>query len=75
MVERLLSLPLEYWNQFMMVDQENIDSQRGNGNSTPRTPDVKGQFCPASVLPQELGWVHFPELQLDRLRWGGDEHL
>ena len=40
----------------MMVDQENIDSQRGNGNSTPHTPDVKGQFCPTEfVLLQELG--------------------
>nr|BAE38561.1 unnamed protein product [Mus musculus] len=54
-VERLLSLPLEYWNQFMMVDQENIDSQRGNGNSTPRTPDVKVSL---------LGPVTTPEFQL-----------
>ncbi|KAH0510676.1 Rac GTPase-activating protein 1 [Microtus ochrogaster] len=45
-VERLLSLPLEYWNQFMMVEQENIDIQRGNGNSTPRTPDIKGHKTP-----------------------------
>ncbi|XP_021073009.1 rac GTPase-activating protein 1 isoform X1 [Mus pahari] len=54
-VERLLSLPLEYWNQFMMVDQENIDCQRGNGNSTPRTPDVKVSL---------LGPVTTPEFQL-----------
>ncbi|KAK7800551.1 hypothetical protein U0070_006738 [Myodes glareolus] len=26
-LKRLLSLPLEYWNQFMMVEQENIDIQ------------------------------------------------
>ncbi|XP_005354087.1 rac GTPase-activating protein 1 [Microtus ochrogaster] len=54
-VERLLSLPLEYWNQFMMVEQENIDIQRGNGNSTPRTPDIKVSL---------LGPVTTPEFQL-----------
>nr|XP_045009428.1 rac GTPase-activating protein 1 isoform X3 [Jaculus jaculus] len=54
-VERLLSLPLEYWNQFMMVEQENIDSQHGLENSTPRTPDVKVSL---------LGPVTTPEFQL-----------
>jgi Rac GTPase-activating protein 1 len=46
-VERLLSLPLEYWSQFMMVEQENIDPLRvienSNVFSTPQTPDIKGQ--------------------------------
>ncbi|KAL1767387.1 rac GTPase-activating protein 1 [Sigmodon hispidus] len=54
-VERLLSLPLEYWNQFMIVEQENMDIQRGNGNSTPRTPDIKVSL---------LGPVTTPEFQL-----------
>ncbi|KAF6121352.1 Rac GTPase activating protein 1 [Phyllostomus discolor] len=53
-VERLLSLPLEYWSQFMMVEQENIDPGHviGNANafSTPQTPDIKavsgGGLCP-----------------------------
>jgi Rac GTPase-activating protein 1 len=54
-VECLLSLPLEYWNQFMMVDQENINSQQGNGNSTPYTPDIKLSL---------LGPVSTPEFQL-----------
>lgn len=54
-VERLLSLPLEYWNQFMMVEQENVDCHRGNGNSTPRTPDIKVSL---------LGPVTTPEFQL-----------
>lgn len=47
MVERLLSLPLEYWSQFMMVEQENIDPMRvienSNAFSTPQTPDIKGK--------------------------------
>lgn len=54
-VERLLSLPLEYWNQFMMVEQENMDCHRGNGSSTPRTPDIKVSL---------LGPVTTPEFQL-----------
>ncbi|MBZ3879020.1 Rac GTPase-activating protein 1 [Sciurus carolinensis] len=45
-VERLLSLPLEYWSQFMMVEQENIDPlhviENSNAFSTPQTPDIKG---------------------------------
>uniref|UniRef100_A0A2K6THG5 Rac GTPase activating protein 1 n=1 Tax=Saimiri boliviensis boliviensis TaxID=39432 RepID=A0A2K6THG5_SAIBB len=44
-VERLLSLPLEYWSQFMMVEQENIDPlhviENSNAFSTPQTPDIK----------------------------------
>lgn len=41
-VERLLSLPLEYWSQFMMVEHENIDPmhviENSNAFSTPQTP-------------------------------------
>ncbi|KAK2090942.1 Rac GTPase-activating protein 1 [Saguinus oedipus] len=44
-VECLLSLPLEYWSQFMMVEQENIDPlhviENSNAFSTPQTPDIK----------------------------------
>lgn len=58
-VERLLSLPLEYWSQFMMVEQENIDPmhviENANAFSTPQTPDVKVSL---------LGPVTTPEHQL-----------
>nr|XP_020035930.1 rac GTPase-activating protein 1 isoform X2 [Castor canadensis] len=58
-VERLLSLPLEYWSQFMMVEQENIDPLRvienSNVFSTPQTPDIKVSL---------LGPVTTPEHQL-----------
>lgn len=44
-VERLLLLPMEYWSQLMMVEQENIDPvhviENTNAYSTPQTPDVK----------------------------------
>lgn len=46
MVERLLLLPMDYWSQMMMVEQENIDPahviENTNAYSTPQTPDVKG---------------------------------
>ncbi|KAM9673190.1 rac GTPase-activating protein 1 [Trichechus inunguis] len=58
-VERLLSLPLEYWSQFMMVEQENIDPmhviENSNAFSTPQTPDIKVSL---------LGPVTTPEHQL-----------
>ncbi|EPY86224.1 rac GTPase-activating protein 1 [Camelus ferus] len=58
-VERLLSLPLEYWSQFMMVEQENIEPmhviENSNAFSTPQTPDVKVSL---------LGPVTTPEHQL-----------
>lgn len=45
-VERLISLPVEFWSRFMMVEQENIDPghiiENSNAYSTPCTPDVKG---------------------------------
>nr|XP_033803418.1 rac GTPase-activating protein 1 [Geotrypetes seraphini] len=42
-LERLLSLPVEYWSQFMMVEQENIDPSHiiENVFNTPRTPDLR----------------------------------
>lgn len=58
-VEHLLSLPLEYWSQFMMVEQENIDPmhviENSNAFSTPQTPDIKVSL---------LGPVTTPEHQL-----------
>ncbi|VTJ70723.1 Hypothetical predicted protein [Marmota monax] len=58
-VERLLSLPLEYWSQFMMVEQENIDPlhviENSNAFSIPQTPDIKVSL---------LGPVTTPEHQL-----------
>ncbi|KAM5154669.1 LOW QUALITY PROTEIN: rac GTPase-activating protein 1-like [Callospermophilus lateralis] len=61
-VERLLSLPLEYWSQFMMVEQENIDPlhiiENSNAFSTPQTPDIKVSL---------LGPVTTPEHQLFKI--------
>lgn len=50
-MERLLLLPMDYWSQLMMVEQENIDPahviENTNAYSTPRTPEVQGNpgFC------------------------------
>lgn len=73
MVERLLSLPLEYWSQFMMVEQENIDPmhviENLNAFSTPQTPDVKGKAegallkGPDSLSGFWLGALSFPLLE------------
>ncbi|XP_023112798.1 rac GTPase-activating protein 1 isoform X2 [Felis catus] len=58
-VECLLSLPLEYWSRFMMVEQENVDPmhviENSNAFSTPQTPDIKVSL---------LGPVTTPEHQL-----------
>ncbi|KYO27224.1 rac GTPase-activating protein 1 [Alligator mississippiensis] len=60
-VERLLSLPVEYWSQFMVVEQENIDPahiiENSNAFSTPQKPEVK-----VSVL----GPLTTPEHQLSK---------
>lgn len=66
-VERLLMLPMDYWSQLMMVEQENIDPahviENTNAYSTPRTPEVQGNpgFCsvtksnnPQSKQPERL---------------------
>ncbi|XP_043820922.1 rac GTPase-activating protein 1 isoform X2 [Dromiciops gliroides] len=56
-VERLLSLPLEYWSRFMMVEQENIDPIHGiensNAFSTPKTPDVKVSVLGPLTTPEQ----------------------
>ncbi|XP_056654258.1 rac GTPase-activating protein 1 isoform X4 [Monodelphis domestica] len=56
-VERLLSLPLEYWSRFMMVEQENIDPIHGIENShafsTPQTPDIKVSVLGPLTTPEQ----------------------
>ncbi|KAL4839550.1 hypothetical protein H8958_004005 [Nasalis larvatus] len=58
-VKCLLSLPLEYWSQFTIVEQENIDplhvTENSNAFSTSQTPDIKVSL---------LGSVTTPEHQL-----------
>ncbi|XP_060156003.1 rac GTPase-activating protein 1-like [Globicephala melas] len=55
-IEHLLSLPLEYWSQFMMVEQENIDPmhdiENSNAFSTPQTPDVKVKLLGPVTTPE-----------------------
>uniref|UniRef100_A0A8C8SWA7 Rac GTPase-activating protein 1 n=1 Tax=Pelusios castaneus TaxID=367368 RepID=A0A8C8SWA7_9SAUR len=56
-VERLLSLPVEYWTRFLMVEQENIDPvhiiENSNAYSTPRTPDVKVSMLGPLTTPEQ----------------------
>ncbi|NXD68878.1 RGAP1 protein, partial [Eolophus roseicapillus] len=60
-VERLLLLPMDYWSQLMMVEQENIDPahviENVNAYSTPQTPEVKVSI---------LGPLTTPEHQLSK---------
>ncbi|NWR99947.1 RGAP1 protein, partial [Motacilla alba] len=60
-VERLLLLPMDYWSQLMMVEQENIDPahviENTNAYSTPRTPEVQVSI---------LGPLTTPEHQLSK---------
>ncbi|NXG39040.1 RGAP1 protein, partial [Dromaius novaehollandiae] len=57
-VERLLLLPVEYWSQFMMVEQENIDPahviENANAYSTPQTPDIKVSILGPLTTPEQL---------------------
>ncbi|XP_029450880.1 rac GTPase-activating protein 1 [Rhinatrema bivittatum] len=59
-LERLLSLPVEYWSQFMMVEQENMDPSHiiENAYNTPRTPDVRAVSM--------LGPLTTPEQQITK---------
>ncbi|XP_053313726.1 rac GTPase-activating protein 1 [Spea bombifrons] len=53
-VERLMSLPAEYWNQFMMV--ENIDPniiENTNVFNTPHTPDMKVSMLGPLTTPEQ----------------------
>ncbi|NP_001084820.1 Rac GTPase activating protein 1 L homeolog [Xenopus laevis] len=54
-LERLLSLPAEYWNQYMMV--ENIDPnhiiENSNVFSTPQTPDARVSMLGPLTTPEQ----------------------
>ncbi|KAG8585193.1 hypothetical protein GDO81_004914 [Engystomops pustulosus] len=54
-LERLLSLPADFWNQFMMV--ENMDPshiiENGNVFHTPQTPDVKISMLGPLTTPEQ----------------------
>ncbi|KFV13390.1 Rac GTPase-activating protein 1 [Pterocles gutturalis] len=56
-VERLLQLPVDYWSQLMMVDQENIDPahviENANAYSTPQTPEVKVSMLGPLTTPEQ----------------------
>ncbi|KAM9265099.1 rac GTPase-activating protein 1 [Morus bassanus] len=56
-VERLLLLPVDYWSQLMMVEQENIDPghviENVNAYSTPQTPDVKVSMLGPLTTPEQ----------------------
>uniref|UniRef100_A0A8D0HLZ0 Rac GTPase-activating protein 1 n=1 Tax=Sphenodon punctatus TaxID=8508 RepID=A0A8D0HLZ0_SPHPU len=56
-MERLLSLPLEYWSQFMMAEQENNDPshiiENYNAYSMPGTPDVKVSMLGPLTTPEQ----------------------
>ncbi|KFU86960.1 Rac GTPase-activating protein 1 [Chaetura pelagica] len=60
-VERLLLLPMDYWSQQIMVEQENIDPahviENSNAYFTPQTPDGKVSM---------LGPLTTPERQLSK---------
>ncbi|NWX64725.1 RGAP1 protein, partial [Promerops cafer] len=60
-VERLLLVPMDYWSQLMMVEQENIHPahviENTNAYSTPRTPEVQVSI---------LGPLTTPEHQLSK---------
>ncbi|TRZ11620.1 hypothetical protein HGM15179_015495 [Zosterops borbonicus] len=56
-VERLLMLPMDYWSQLMMVEQENIDPahviENTNAYSTPRTPEVQVSILGPLTTPEQ----------------------
>ncbi|NXS47426.1 RGAP1 protein, partial [Balaeniceps rex] len=56
-VERLLLLPMDYWSQLMMVEQENVDPAHVIGNvnaySTPQTPEVKVSMLGPLTTPEQ----------------------
>ncbi|NXC05693.1 RGAP1 protein, partial [Orthonyx spaldingii] len=56
-VERLLLLPMDYWSQLMMVEQENIDPahviENTNAFSTPRTPEVQVSILGPLTTPEQ----------------------
>ncbi|NXG18676.1 RGAP1 protein, partial [Grallaria varia] len=56
-VERLLLLPMDYWSQLMMVEQENIDPahviENFNAYSTPQTPEVQVSILGPLTTPEQ----------------------
>ncbi|NWW21049.1 RGAP1 protein, partial [Falcunculus frontatus] len=56
-MERLLLLPMDYWSQLMMVEQENIDPahviENTNAYSTPRTPEVQVSILGPLTTPEQ----------------------
>ncbi|KFQ33267.1 Rac GTPase-activating protein 1 [Mesitornis unicolor] len=56
-VKRLLQLPVDYWNQLMMVEQENIDPahviENANAYSSPQTPDVQVSMLGPLTTPEQ----------------------
>ncbi|NWZ69475.1 RGAP1 protein, partial [Acrocephalus arundinaceus] len=56
-VERLLLLPMDYWSQLMMVEQENIDPahviENTNAYSTPQTPEVQVSILGPLTTPEQ----------------------
>lgn len=56
-VERLLLLPMDYWSQLMMVEQENVDPahviENTNAYSTPRTPEVQVSILGPLTTPEQ----------------------
>ncbi|NXD30329.1 RGAP1 protein, partial [Spelaeornis formosus] len=55
-MERLLLLPMDYWSQLMMVEQENIDPahviENTNAYSTPRTPEIQVSILGPLTTPE-----------------------
>ncbi|NWY50855.1 RGAP1 protein, partial [Chionis minor] len=56
-VERLLLLPMDYWSQLMMVEQENIDPahviENTNAYSSPQTPDTRVSMLGPLTTPEQ----------------------
>ncbi|NWI95590.1 RGAP1 protein, partial [Pitta sordida] len=56
-VERLLLLPMDYWSQMMMVEQENINPahviENTNAFSTPQTPEVQVSILGPLTTPEQ----------------------
>lgn len=69
-MERLLSMPVDYWNQFINTDDENIRSPPYNPTShradgTPLTPECrpgKPTFPPAPLPPSNTSNLKLQQL-------------
>ncbi|KAG2468277.1 RGAP1 protein, partial [Polypterus senegalus] len=83
-MERLLCLPAEYWNQYMMVEQENMNPGNIIENSNAySTPDVKVMHETSKRLSESLQEVYEPDweghvelktiMESDNLLWNDFE--